>query len=555
MQLEIIGIDGQPLRKEKAQNVQHTGADKTSNVMAKYRPRLQSADKNILGEKHILDARTDDMARNFPMFAGAMRGERDATIGPLYRCAPKPKRKLLGWTSAFEESWSYGTAELWYCDAETSNWMDAKGYKTVTEILNQGWNSYFTRGEIFGTYEWNTDRPAPFGTMVNLIDVMRVDTPKDKMRDDTRENIIAGFAVDRWGHAYKAYIHDKCAVGTKRPNQRTNRNDYVARLRRSKTGREQWFHIFDDKLPEQTRGVSELTSAIKRAHMVNKLDDAALGAATLAAMYSAFLTSSAPNEAFEGLVRDEDYQSCSERYYQEFGEWLDSTGGLEVDNQSVAHLYPDSKFEFLTPKHPVEHFAEFESAMLRHLSSSLNIGYEEFTGDYKGSSFSSARAAIIHTWVSRNARRAQIINKMANSIYRNWLEEQVSNGRIPVPVGRTSRSRLNYFRNNKEAICNARWYGSPMQHIDPVKSAVSERILMHDIQSQTYEEHCATWYNEHYMDRFEQIAKEKKTRERLGIPVGGIDQEVEDNTTGRVNLASTDFSSLERSMVTDNYDS
>lgn len=466
----------------------HGGAT-TGNDLRNWVPRRISWDDALLKEKDILDARTISAARDWPMLMRAIRRKRDEIIGggdtyrmdcrPVWRALPEP----------FDEEYAYewgGMVSRTFkalCDSSDC-WLDAQGQKTHTQILEQAYMTWRQTGDVVGVYSWD-DKNGPFATRLLLCDPGRVRDPDDKPKD---ELLRGGFALSRQGYAYKCYLHDHLKSHRIHPNER---NKYQTLLRKIDGGqRTQWVHIFDDEFPGATRGRNAFTPALTFINMLSSFERNVLRSAAIQARHAAFIQSKYPERDREMYTPQEktlEYLKMIDTFYHE--------SPLKVDGSVIPHLMPDTEYKESKPSQPINNYPEFTGAMNLHLAAGADMGYGEYTGDTAQASYSTLRQEETKARTTNEAIQANIVNRLADHNGINVVEELVSKGIIPIKGMRTSRQRLSFFRRYKHFLCNFVWFGAREKHIDPVKSAVSENILMKEVGSRLMRDHLGTQYN------------------------------------------------------------
>lgn len=139
---------------------------------------------------------------------------------------------------------------------------------------------------------------------------------------------------------------------------------------------EDMLHVFVPLEPGQVRGLSWLSPVLLRAQSLDSYEDAQLERQRVAAL-------------FAGFVRDINGQPNPFEGEQKNG--LLETG---MEPGALHFLPPGSDIEF--PNLPdVKDFPAFIQWQLRAMAAGLGITYEQLTGDYSNSNYSSSRAALL----------------------------------------------------------------------------------------------------------------------------------------------------------------
>jgi capsid protein len=102
----------------------HAAASLRARDMATWSPMRMSPDAALLNELDTIVARSDDLARNNGIAAGAERTLVDNVIGPRLMCKPTPDRIALKKTADWADGWGREVESLWSSFADTT-WFDA----------------------------------------------------------------------------------------------------------------------------------------------------------------------------------------------------------------------------------------------------------------------------------------------------------------------------------------------------------------------------------------------------------------------------------------------
>lgn len=142
-------------------------------------------------------------------------------------------------------------------------------------------------------------------------------------------------------------------------------------------------HIYHVDRPGQIRGVPWLSSAITRLKDLDDFEDAELMQQKVAACFGAFVTdldgTSTPVGGPPGTDRS--------------GNPIES-----LEPGTIAYLKGGQDVKFATP--PTVSDASFSQRALRRIAVSIGVTYEDLTGDYSQTNYSSARMARIAHWAN-----------------------------------------------------------------------------------------------------------------------------------------------------------
>ena len=179
-----------------------------------------------------------------------------------------------------------------------------------------------------------------------------------------------------------------------------------------------------------------------------------------------------------------------------------------------------AKIESMTSGNKELHFKDFYSTNINLICATLGIPPEVAMSKYD-SNFSASRAALKDWENTLGVERAKFTEDFYQPIYDLWLDIQVLLGRISAP---------GYIEALKaedglvlEAYRNARFVGTGVPHIDPLKEVEAVRLKLgksaENIPLVTVEQGVEELSGGDAVDILEQFASEYKLADSLGIKV------------------------------------
>lgn len=462
----------------------HNANDPASSAMRNWNAPSLTADDAFLPEKSELDAKSTDTIRNNPMVAGAITAQIDQVVGDHYRMTFDVDPDLLidlGMSALQADKLIMAVEDMFECDWQShENWFDASGRMNGTELCACGMYTHYRQGEFVQISEYLTAAKRsgnrPFATAVSMVNPERVMTPHTEIED---RFLRAGFRKSKKGYAYGMYVLNR------HPNEMAGflsmtASEFAYISRHKPWGRPNWIHVMDTEAADQTRGRASLIAALKKERMLSKFEDTMLSNAITRAFYAAVMESDDPQTAFEGMqgaLQGKDplaMQAQARTQQMSMREAFYSQGNAMVLNDAVvAHAYPGDTLKFHAPDGQVDFMDPFVAVFMRHLARSLGVSYEEFTGDYSKTNYSGSRAGRLQSNAGRRAKASRVPRRQGVHIAGNWLEEVLSDGRIPGFPGRTAERRLKLFAAHRDALCQFNFWGPGEGHIDPVKGTES----------------------------------------------------------------------------------
>ncbi len=143
------------------------GGSTTDRIMSSWNPPMTSADSSMLGQKEIVDSRTQDLQRNDGYTQSGSTLHKDNIVGHLFLFNSKPEMRVLRmndeiWQREFQEEIE---SKFTLAAESVNNYFDASGNNTLTEMVRLAIGVYSGCGEFLASAEWMPkDRSRPFQT-------------------------------------------------------------------------------------------------------------------------------------------------------------------------------------------------------------------------------------------------------------------------------------------------------------------------------------------------------------------------------------------------------
>lgn len=490
------------------------GSSRLSRELASWGARLASADSILLRQKDTLDARSMDLERNDGYISRGIQMHKDSIVGDLYRLSHKPNYKLLGldevWAEEFQEK-----VESWYTAyAESPDcWIDAARKSTFTDLVRLSVATSVVMGENLSTAEWIRQSNRPFYTAIQMIDPIRLCNPEGKSDSPT---LRKGVLSDRYGAPFIAYIRESMP------------SDYWATdMWRWKAipfykpwGRKMVLHHYEQNRIGQSRGVGRMVSILKETRMGKKYNDMVLQNAVLNASFAAVLESDLPPaDAFESISGDSGLNTWVANYLEGLAAYTGESPNMHIDGVRIPHAYPGTKLKIQNPGQPGGIGTSFEESMNRRVAAGFGLSYEEFTGDFTKTNYSSYKGAsgLTHRMLMGTKKKAA--DAFATDVFRLCFEEALNAGEFDDVLPRNAPNF--YDGMNKDYYTNCNWIGASRGQVDELKETEAAVLRIKSGLS-TYEVECAR-FGDDYREVFKQKAREAKLMQEnnLVFDMGG----------------------------------
>ena len=493
------------------------GASTTSRELMRWQPMVISPDQQIALDKQMADLRGRDQTQNNGYTQGAMQTHRDSIVGAQYRLNATPDWEALGATEAWAEEFQTAVeSEFNLLSDSRQNWFDASRTMTLTGLLRMGIASFFSTGEVTASVEWIRQKNRPFSTAIQMISPMRVSNPDSSM--DTKY-LRSGVVIDDFGQPQSYWVRN----GWVSDPYGEDAYKWKEIDARKPWGRKQFIHIFEAVQVGQSRGIADMVAILKEGKMTSKFADVTLQNAVVNATYAAAIESELPSEmiyqsmgAGQGSLND-----FIGQYLAGLQSYLAGSGNIAIDGAKMPHLYPGTKLSMKPMGTPGGVGTEFEASLMRHIAVALGISYEELTGDFTKTNYSSWKGATNQTQKFMSSRKKLIADGMANDIYALWMEEKINatlagntdGVKLPLPPGFTVADF--YDPVKQEALLSCDWIGASKGQVDEMKETQAA-ILRIDSGLSTYEAECARLGRD-FRKVFRQRARESALLKTLGL--------------------------------------
>lgn len=488
------------------------GAERTSRETAMWSPPILSPDQMINSGKPLADARGRDMSLNDGYINGAVAVHKDSVVGSQYRLNAQPNWRVLGTDKVWAEEFKEVVEPRFRLLADSpACWLDASRMNTLTGFIRLAVGGFVYTGEVLSTAEWiDRDPQRPLKTALQMISPDRLRNPNDSADDRfLRRGIEKGFHGNPIAYhirtAHPSEFYDLRGMDSKRVPAAT------------KWGRQQVIHIIEQQLPDQSRGIADMVSALKQMRMTKKFEEVTLQNAVINASFAAAIESELPTSeimaAMGGGTGENAHLAYIESYLGAVGQYVGAGRNVSIDGAKIPVFFPGTKLNLKPMGTPGGVGSDFHESLLRHTAAALGLSYEELSRDFSKSSYASNRASMSVTGRFMQSRKKLVADRLANAAYALVLEEWIARGEVPLPAG---KSRNHFYEPlMKEAYTAASWIGSGAGQIDEMKETQAA-IMRIKAGLSTYEIEIGKLGGD-YRDVFEQLADEEGLAKKLNL--------------------------------------
>ena len=508
-----------PLIGTKAMQGAFDASSRMSRELALWSPAYQSADRDILPEKQIMDSRVRDTIRNDALVQSGSTIQKDHIVGELFMLNAKPNHSVLGMDETWAEEFQEEVEAKFSLYAESpKNYPDASRMQTLTGLVRMAVGIHTMAGEVLASVEWMRQISRPYSTALQMIDLDRLCNPDGQM--DTRF-LRRGVHRDSFGAPIGYWIRQSHPTDYTEADNFTWK--YVPATRGQVVGVPSWdrpqiIHIVDQWRPDQSRGVAMMVAALKEMKMTRKFRDVVLQNAVLNASYAASIESDLPTDVVmqqAGGIDPNAVANYATAYLSAIAQYTGNSRGFMIDGVKIPHFFPGTKMKLQNAGTPGGIGSNFEESLLRYISAALGIGYSELSKDYSKANYSNLRAELAQTDRRMRVQKRTVADKFAGMFYRLWLEEALNKGDITS----MPKNAPNWYDGlNADAYSNCDWIGASKGQIEQLKETQAAVLRVSNGLGTLENELGAL--GQDWRAVLRQSAREKKLMEKLGLQFG-----------------------------------
>jgi lambda family phage portal protein len=467
----------------------YEGGRRDRRPLRNWRPKQTSANEDISPDLPDLRSRSRDLIRNMPLATGAIATVVTNVIGDGLVLKSEIDRDALGLDDAGAEAWQAAA------EREFAIWAkrpDFTGRQNWDGLQALAFRAVLESGDVFIVRRRRTGPNDTYGLKLQVIEADRISNPN---RSANTVNLVDGVEMDSDGVPVAYNISsahpDDSTRGVKRTWKRYALGSTI-------TGSPLILHLYDQKRPEQARGVPYLAPVIGAIKQLGDYHDAEVRAAVISAMFTVFVKP----QVLEG---DGDASFLGHN---------DSTTGVDADKElemgagAIVDLAAGEDVVFADPKRPNTAFDSFTVAFTRHIAVALDMPFEVLVKHFTAS-YSASRAALEMAWQFFRMRRSWLAWNYCQQVYEWVITEAVASGRLPAP---------GFFVDPlvREAWLGSDWIGPSRIQLDPQKEATADETDLRmgtKTRNQIITERTGgTWEGKH-----RQLVKEETARKADGL--------------------------------------
>ncbi len=446
---------------------------KTTNSMFSWVTSNLTADAHIKQDLKTLRARSRDLMRNNDYAHKFKRLVKTNVIGPK---GINLQSKVKDFNGNFDTVANSKIEEAWKLWCKLGN-CDVTGKYSFIDIQKLAIGTVAEDGEVL-VRKVMTKK----GLKLQLVEADHLD---ENFNDESR-NIFMGIEYDEWNkpiayHLFKKHPGNIYYYGqTYSERERVSANEII--------------HLYLSDRISQSRGVPWVHAAITRLHQLGAYEEAELVAARLGAAKAGFFKQP-EGEEYEGDDTDDQGNPIQEV----------EPGQFEV-------LPKGWEFTPYDPQHPTTAFKDFGKAILRGISSGLDVSYHSLANDLESVNYSSIRYGAIDERDVWRELQGWMCQHFMTPIFEDWLSDALLRQTIQLPF-----SKLEKFNSPM-------WQTRGWAWVDPLKDMTASVMAVKEgVKSMTQ---IISEDGNDIEEVYSDLAREKELRGKYGITTQG-DAEIE----------------------------
>ncbi len=392
--------------------------------------------------------RARDLVANDPHAASVVDSMSINSVGTGLQPQSQPNADVLGWSKEKVEQFQAEAEWIWQLWTRES---DVRGKLPFWGLQLSCMQSLLTNGEYLVLPVMKQESGRNFSLALQQLDPVRMSTPADKEQD---ANVRDGVEMDGNGKPIAYWLSNPSLNEYKvvSPGTYSADSNSYARIQASLGHRPGLLHSFIQKEPEQVRGVSVLSPAMKFFKDLSDYLDYELVGSIVASSIPVFIESQNPAEAY-GNIRNPNNEDDETTYHQEVQPGQFMYGNIGEKPHVLKNDRPGNTFE------------SFVERVLRAVGASVGMPYEVVAKDFSKTNYSSARAALLEAYRVFQVYQKWLVDNLTQPVWEMVMEEAFLRGMFKTLQDMPVKDFYDYF----PALTKARWIPPKRGHVDPLK--------------------------------------------------------------------------------------
>ncbi len=452
------------------------GANLTKKSMRGWMFFGGSPKEDIEDNLDVLRQRSRDAYMGIPTASAALKTLRTNVVAGGLMPSPQIDAEYLKMTNEQAEALQAQILRefaLWadtpVCDADrVDNFYKLQQLAFLSQLMN---------GDAFALLPVKDQPGQPYGLRVRLIESDRVCSPDGydrlvpcEVKGRRVYSIVQGIETDEDGMVIAYWICNRHPLSSL-ANQ-AGPMEWVRVAAYGSSGRPNVLHIMNRERAGQRRGVPILAPVLEALKQLGRYTDAEITAAVISAMFTVFVENATVQTG----------TPIGEMLPPELLVDAQDQGSIELAPGAILSLNPGETVKFADPTHPNSAYDAFFDAMVKEISSALEIPPEVLEKQFT-KNFSSARGSLNEFWRTCEMQRDWFSDDFCQPVYETWFAEAVALGRVQAP---------GFFSDQamRKAYTDCKWNGPSRTALNPSQE-VEAAVKRVDAGFSTAEEETA----------------------------------------------------------------
>lgn len=482
------------------------GANLTKKSMRGWMFFGGSPKEDIEDNLDVLRQRSRDAYMGIPTASAALKTMRTNVVAGGLMPSPQIDAEYLKLTNEQAEALQARILREFALWADTPV-CDADRVDNFYKLQQLAFLSYLMNGDAFALLPVKGQPGQPYSLRVRLIESDRVCSPDGydrlvpcEVKGRRVRSIVQGIETDEDGMVVAYWICNRHPLSSL--TNQAGPMEWVRVEAYGISGRPNVLHIMNRERAGQRRGVPILAPVLEALKQLGRYTDAEITAAVISAMFTVFVENATVQNG----------TPIGEMLPPELLVDAQDQGSIELAPGAILSLNPGETVKFADPTHPNSAYDAFFDAMVKEISSALEIPPEVLEKQFT-KNFSSARGSLNEFWRTCEMQRDWFSDDFCQPIYETWFAEAVALGRIQAP-GFFSDPAM------RKAYTDCKWNGPSRTALNPSQE-VEAAVKRVDAGFSTAEEETAKLtggdYNRNIRKRVVE-AKRKREVDQIASP-------------------------------------
>lgn len=494
------------------------GANQTKKSLRGWMYYGGSPKEDIEDNLDVLRQRSRDAYMGIPTASAALKTLRTNVVAGGLMPSPQIDAEYLGMTYEQAEAMQAQILREFALWADTPV-CDADRVDNFYKLQQLAFLSYLMNGDAFALLPVKEQAGQPYSLRVRLIEADRVCSPDGydrlvpcEVKGRRVHSIVQGVETDDDGMVAAYWICSQHPLSSL--SNQAGAMEWTRVEAYGSTGRPNVLHVMNRERAGQRRGVPILAPVLEALKQLGRYTDAEITAAVISAMFTVFIK---PATVQDG-------KPIGEMIAPEMLIDAQDQSSIELAPGAVVALNPGEDIEFANPAHPNSAYDAFFDAMVKEISSALEIPPEVLEKQFT-KSFSSARGSLNEFWRTCGMQRDWFSDDFCQPIYETWFAEAVARGRIQAP---------GFFADPalRKAYTDCKWNGPSRTALNPIQEVNAAKMRVQEGFSTAEEETAQLTggdYNRNIRKRVTEAMRKREVDQITSPPPAGAGAAPQEN--------------------------